>query len=93
MIYLAERKENKELSPKEKRKDQSLVAKKLLLFGLSMEYGKKQLPEIACRPQGKPFFKDCPEIKFNYSHSTCGLLCGISTSEIGVDMEGKITTK
>lgn len=93
MIYLAERKENKELSPKEKRKDQSLAAKKLLLFGLSMEYGKKQLPEIACRPQGKPFFKDCPEIKFNYSHSTCGLLCGISTSEIGVDMEGKITTK
>lgn len=93
MIYLAERKEREGLAAGEKRKEQSRAARELLLSGLSKEYGMEQLPPIARRQQGKPFFPIYPDIRFNYSHCACGLLCGISRFEIGVDMEGLISAR
>lgn len=66
---------------------QHSAAEKLLLFGLRAEYGMEALPEIRRSEYGKPYFPDHPEIWFNYSHSRCGILCGISNRQIGVDIE------
>lgn len=66
------------------------TAEKLLLLGLKNEYGISKLPRIERMPQGKPYFPEYPEIRFNYSHSRHGILCGISDVEIGVDIERRI---
>lgn len=67
--------------------NQGELARMLLAFGLKREYGIPELPRIERRKQGKPFFPEFPGICFNYSHCQKGVLCGIHTSEIGVDME------
>lgn len=66
---------------------QGELARMLLAFGLHREYGIPALPRIERRKQGKPFFPELPGICFNYSHCRQGILCGIHTSEIGVDIE------
>lgn len=66
------------------------TARRLLLWGLCAEYGMRTLPDTVCTQQGKPYFPDYPEIRFNYSHCRKGILCGISDVEIGVDIERMI---
>ena len=72
---------------------QGETARKLLLLGLKQEYGMEKLPEMARMEYGKPYFPEFPEIRFNYSHSKKGILCGISGAEIGVDIEKIIPVK
>lgn len=65
----------------------------LLAYGLKTEYGIEKLPEIARSEQGKPYFPEYPKIYFNYSHSRQGILCGLHTGEIGVDIQGRLCYK
>ena len=50
-------------------------------------YGLLELPEIARRENGKPFFANHPEIEFNVSDSNGCSLCALSDFPIGVDVE------
>lgn len=43
--------------------------------------------EYSFRESGMPYFKNEPEIQFSLSHSENRVMCGISLSEIGVDVE------
>lgn len=36
---------------------------------------------------GKPFFPDCAQIKFSVSHSGTYIICAVSGSEVGVDLQ------
>lgn len=69
------------------------AALELLKYGLKREYGINKLPAIAKDSMGKPFFSEIPQICFNYSHSQEGILCGLHTSPIGVDIQGRIAFK
>ena len=90
MIYLLEQIAEEKLSGREKSRAQSEAARGLLLFGLFKEYGLCELPKVERSEQGKPYFPEYPQIKFNYSHCGAGILCGISKHEIGVDVERRI---
>lgn len=69
------------------RSIEQAAARELLLFALKQEYGMEELPEISFGEKGKPYFAGYPEIHFNYSHCQGGILCGVSDSKIGVDIE------
>lgn len=59
----------------------------LLACMLRADCGILELPEIAKREDGKPFFLKHPEIEFNVSHSNGCSLCALSNVPIGVDVE------
>ena len=65
-----------------------LTALSTLTYALRKTTGNKkmQLPLMSKNRQGKPYFEKFP-IKFNWSHSGRKLLLGVSTQEIGVDIE------
>lgn len=67
--------------------EQRKTAQRLLLYGLQKEYRMQTLPHMEPSAQGKPYFPEYPEIRFNYSHSRQGILCGLWDTEIGVDIE------
>lgn len=69
------------------------MALSLLAYGLKKEYGIPKLPSIRRHPQGKPYLPDYAGISFNYSHSPFGILLGLHTRPIGVDIQGKILYK
>ena len=50
------------------------------------EYG-GALPVINKTPNGKPFFPERPEIHFSLSHAGTHVLCALSDTPIGVDIE------
>ena len=53
-------------------------------------YGKGcggDFPEIKKTPYGKPYFPEKPEIHFSLSHAQTHVLCAISDSPVGVDIE------
>ena len=81
MIYIEELKE------KISQKEQSDIGRKLLLSGLQMEYGLKEIPEVSYGKYGKPFFKTFEEINFNISHCERGVVCIISDKTVGIDIE------
>lgn len=83
MIYLLENPEG----------DQHALARRLLYCGLKREYRIGGEPAISKAPLGKPFLEEYPGIHFNYSHCRYGILCGISSMEIGVDIERRIPWK
>ena len=83
MIYFC----RKTIEKQEKHTKQTENARELLLAGLRLEYGIERLPVIAASELGKPYFPEMPQIFFNYSHCREGILCGISSTPIGVDME------
>jgi len=45
------------------------------------------LPLIEKTPNGKPFFPEKPDVHFSLSHSRLHVMCAISSSPIGVDIE------
>ena len=45
------------------------------------------LPEIKKTPNGKPYFPARPDIYFSLSHSRTHVLCAVSGSPVGVDIE------
>jgi len=72
---------------------QKEAAMLLLKQGLFWEYGISGEVDITFHEKGKPYLKDYSDIFFNYSHHKSGVLCGIATQEIGVDIEGLIPYK
>ena len=52
-------------------------------------YDEEEL-EYSFRESGMPYFKNAPEIQFSLSHSENRVMCGISLSPIGVDVEKKL---
>lgn len=42
---------------------------------------------VAVAPGGKPFLPDHPALHFNVSHTSGGVLCGVSDRPVGVDIE------
>ena len=69
------------------------MALSLLAYGMRTEYGMEKLPAIGTQKLGKPCFPEHPNIYFNYSHSPFGILLGLHTGEIGVDIQGRISYK
>lgn len=60
-----------------------------LLAGLLAEWaGIEPLPAVARRADGKPFFPDFPDLRFNLSHSGPLALCALSDKPVGCDIEG-----
>ena len=58
----------------------------LLKYAYRLVYG-ETLPEIKKTANGKPYFPEKPDIHFSLSHSKTHVLCGLSASPIGVDIE------
>ncbi len=72
---------------KKNRYGQTEAARQLLTEALRLEYQITALPEISREVHGKPYFPAYPQIAFNYSHCCKGILCGVSSKRIGVDIE------
>ena len=70
------------------RRLQHQLARRILTYGLQEEYGIRGEPAVEVTPLGKPYLSEYPQIHFNYSHCSRGILCGISHHAIGVDIEG-----
>lgn len=66
---------------------QSVSAELLLRKVLLIVYHVDAFPEIWLNEHGKPYFKDRPDIFFNLSHCSEGVICGVSDTEIGVDIQ------
>ena len=59
----------------------------LLCEGLQKEYGIQEPPTFGYGEHGKPYILGHPEIHFNMSHCREAVLCVVSTSPVGVDIE------
>ena len=66
---------------------QKRLARKLLSNGLLTKYGISKMPHWDYGAQGKPFFKDYPDIHFNISHCKKAVVCALSVEPIGIDVE------
>lgn len=74
------------LSERPSRSEEHGTAYGLLEYALEKQYGIR-VGIIEKGEKGKPFLKNCPQIKFNISHCRGLAVCGISGSDIGVDAE------
>ena len=66
----------------------SATAYALLAHLVRTEYG-IALPRIEKTENGKPFFPDRPDIHFSLSHTAAHVLCAVSSSPVGVDIEAE----
>lgn len=59
--------------------------------------GIEEIPEEKLRVErtekGKPFFPDCPEIRFSISHSGTYWACAVAQQEIGMDLQEHVLLK
>lgn len=69
--------------------DRFLCAKSFLLLEemLLDRFGLGRCPEFLFESQGKPYLKNHPGIFFNISHCRRGIVCAVSDSPVGVDIE------
>ena len=72
---------------KESDRKLSLAAFLLLQGALEKEYGIMEPPLFSFGPHGKPFLRDYPDIHFNMSHCSEAVLCIVSDSPVGCDIE------
>ncbi len=72
---------------KENRQNQAMCAYGLLRHALEEQYGLRTLPAIALCKEGKPVFRDRPEVHFNLSHTDGAVLCAVHDHPVGVDIE------
>jgi len=72
-----------------KDKRLSACAFLLLRYALQKEARIFEIPELEFGMFGKPFLKNHTEFHFNLSHTSAGIVCGISDTEIGVDIAEK----
>jgi len=59
----------------------------LLALAAERRWGLSALPALARTPHGKPFFPDCPQFRFNLSHSGHIAVCALDERPVGVDVE------
>ena len=59
----------------------------LLAYVLSHGYQLSPPPALARTPLGKPYFPQYPHLHINWSHSGSLVLCALSDSPVGVDVE------
>lgn len=59
----------------------------LLRVGLYREYNIFEFHDIGIGEYGKPYLVGCDNIFFNMSHCRKGVACGISSGEIGIDIQ------
>lgn len=64
-----------------------LCAYALLRLAVRRQYNWTVFPEIDFTEQGKPFFSAYPTVHFSISHTSGGVLVGLSDIPIGVDLE------
>lgn len=64
-----------------------ILSYSLLCNGLKNEYGIIESVKFVYNKFGKPFLRDYPDIFFNFSHCRHGVICGISSTPIGVDIQ------
>ena len=55
-----------------------------------LNYNEK-MPKIKKTPNGKPYFPDRSDIHFSLSHSKTHILCALSPTPVGVDIESERT--
>ena len=67
-------------------RDGSAVVYSLLDDAFRAQFG-RDLPVIEKTPAGKPFFPGEPGIHFSLSHCATHVLCALSDSPVGVDIE------
>lgn len=68
-------------------KMQNAKAYLLLCQGLREQYGILAQPRFGYGENGKPFLIDYPQIHFNLSHCSKGVVCVIDESPVGCDAE------
>ena len=61
-------------------------ALKLLEYAIRREFG-AAMPQIRLAEGGKPFFAGRGDIHFSYSHTRSHILCAVSSSPVGADIE------
>jgi len=70
-----------------KDKKIGLLAYLLLRLGLKEEFGYNKKPVFYYGVNNKPYLKNPEHVLFNLSHCALGVGCGISTNEIGIDIQ------
>ena len=63
------------------------VAYALLAYALKYDMKISTPPVFATLPGGKPFFLSLPDVHFSLSHTSSHVLCAVSRSPIGADVE------
>ena len=58
-----------------------------LLQQLAVSCAPPERLTLAFGPHGKPFFPDCPSLRFSISHSGGLWLCALSSQEVGLDVQ------
>lgn len=66
---------------------QSAYAYVLLRLALKRGYGITEPPEFTFGERGKPFLKDRSDVFFNMSHCKNAVICAVSDSPVGVDIQ------
>lgn len=67
-------------------KNGSQKVRELLEYGYREIYG-EAVPEIAKTENGKPYFPTCPDVHFSLSHTDNHVMCAISDSSVGCDIQ------
>ena len=75
------------LRTREDKQIQALCAYGALHLALQRQYDFFGFPPIAIAEGGKPYFPDYPAIQFNLSHTDCAVVCALSDTPVGVDLE------
>ena len=70
----------------ERDRNNCIISYFLLMYGMLTEYGIREMPQIIAGKYGKPYFKDT-DVHFSISHSGAYVCCGVSESNIGVDIQ------
>lgn len=70
----------------QREKELCFTSFQLLRYGLAKEYGMYSIPEICVGEYGKPYLRDT-SVFFNISHCDNSVLCSISRSETGADIQ------
>ena len=65
----------------------SVFAFLLLRYALHKEYGICDVPQFTINEHGKPFLSDYPDIYFSMSHCTSAVVCAVSRSPVGADIQ------
>ena len=72
---------------REDKQIQALCAYGALHLALQRQYDFYGFPPMAIAEGGKPYFPDYPAIQFNLSHTDGAVVCAVSSTPVGVDLE------